>query len=63
MKVIFVITELADIRKQNSTLEIGKEYTGTFHEKNNSVWWTDPMNEQNWVFWVDDTCEIVKYLN
>lgn len=63
MKVIFVVTELVDIRKSESSLEVGKEYTGTLRETNNSVWWTDPMNNQDWVFWIDDTCKVVKYLN
>lgn len=62
MKVIFIVTEVADIRKQKSSLELGIEYIGTYHEKNNSVWWTDPINQQNWVFWNNDTCEIVKFL-
>ncbi|SIT96834.1 hypothetical protein SAMN05660493_01529 [Epilithonimonas bovis DSM 19482] len=62
MKVVFIVTEIADIRKTASSLEIGKEYVGMFIESNNSVSWTDPINEQDWVFWVGDTCEIVNNL-
>lgn len=62
MRVVFVVTELADIRKFNSSLELEKEYIGTFREENNTVWWTDPKNDEEWVFWVDDTCTIIKHL-
>lgn len=60
MEVIFKVTKLEDSRKSNSSLEIGKTYPGILNLNTNAIFWEDPSNGQSWVFWVSDTCEIVK---
>lgn len=57
-KVKFKVLEIMDKRNWGSSLEIGKIYTGILVK--NYVYWTDPMNEQEWVFFVGQTCEIIK---
>lgn len=62
-KVIFQVTSFSDLRKDKSSLVVGSRYEGTYRHSNRSVWWTDPQNGQNWVFWVNDTCQLVKRIN
>jgi hypothetical protein len=62
MKVKFKVTSFADRRATNSSLEIGNIYEGSYRTKNNSIWWKDPKNDEEWVFWVGDTCELVDNL-
>lgn len=57
--VKFKVTSFVDPRATNSSLEIGNVYEGDYHVSNNSVQWTDPQNDQEWTFWVGDTCELV----
>ena len=56
----FKVTEIIDKRNWGSTLEIGRTYDGTYTASNGTVYWTDPANGQEWVFWVGDTCELIK---
>ena len=58
-QVKFKVTDFADQRAANSSLEIGNIYEGDYRVSNNSIWWRDPQNEQEWIFWVGDTCELV----
>jgi hypothetical protein len=55
----FRVTQIIDKRNWGSSLVIGKTYEGLYTPSNNCIWWTDPANYQEWVFWVGDTCELV----
>lgn len=63
MLVKFRVLEILDKRQSNSSLEIGKIYIGK-RDKNRQevIWWIDPMNEQEWVFYDGDTCEVLEEL-
>ncbi|WP_026715215.1 hypothetical protein [Flavobacterium daejeonense] len=63
IKVVFKVTKIEDVRKSNSLLEVNKEYSGFLNTNNNSVFWEDSGSGQSWVFWVGDTCKILKYLD
>lgn len=56
--VLFEVLEIIDTRKTGSTIEVGKTYLGSLYP-NNWVYFTD-VNEQEWAFYVDDTCRIIK---
>lgn len=56
--VRFEVLEILDARKTGSTIEVGKTYLGTLYP-NNWVYFTD-VNEQEWAFYVDDTCRIIE---
>lgn len=58
--VIFKVTKIEDTRKTGAVLEIGEEYEGILNPNNNAVYWEDKGSDQSWVFWVGDTCELVK---
>lgn len=61
MEVKFLVLKIEDKRNYGSSLEVGKTYTGIVDKKRtNIVWWTDPRNGQEWVFYDKDTCEIVE---
>lgn len=62
IEVVFKVTKIEDVRKSNSLLEVDKEYSGFLNTNNNSVFWEDKGSNQSWVFWVGDTCKIVKYM-
>ncbi|CEN52678.1 hypothetical protein [Capnocytophaga canis] len=60
MEVKFKVTKILDTRKSKSTLELGKQYVGVQDIKRKEIiWWTDPANDQEWVFYVGETCELV----
>ncbi|MDR1926944.1 MAG: hypothetical protein LBQ13_04710 [Endomicrobium sp.] len=56
-EVKFKVTKITDSRKSGSTLELGKIYEG-FQDNYNRVHWKD-FNGDEWVFWVNDTCELI----
>mgnify|MGYP006182175259 CR=1 FL=1 len=56
--VRFEVLEILDARKTGSTIELGKTYLGTLY-LDNWVYFTD-VNEQEWAFYVDDTCRIIE---
>lgn len=56
--VKFKVTKIEDSRKNGSTIEIGSIYDGILNKNNNAVWFND-VNDQSWVFWVNDTCELI----
>lgn len=56
--VLFEVLEIVDSRKTGSTIEVGKTYLGSLYP-DNRVYFTD-VNEQEWCFYVDDTCRIVE---
>lgn len=58
--VRFEVLKIEDIRKTNSTIEIGKTFLGSLYS-DNCVYFTD-INDQEWCFYVDDTCRIVDNL-
>jgi len=60
VNVKFKVTKIEDLRKSNSSLELGKVYSGLLNTATNAVSWTDNVNEQEWVFWVGSTCIIIK---
>jgi hypothetical protein len=55
-KVYFLVTDIIDKRNWGSTLELGQVYTGILD--GNKIHWDD-VNEQSWVFYVGQTCELV----
>lgn len=55
----FKVTDIIDKRNWGSSLEVGKVYSGMHNPNNKAVYWTDPRNSQDWVFYVGDTCELV----
>jgi hypothetical protein len=57
--VKFRVLEIVDSRKTGSTIEVGKVFKGLYNPKTNTVNFTD-VNEQDWIFYVNDTCEIVE---
>ncbi|PXW06476.1 hypothetical protein C8D70_1258 [Chryseobacterium sp. CBTAP 102] len=56
--VLFEVLEIIDTRKTGSTIEVGKTYLGSLYP-NNWVYFTD-VNEQEWAFYVGDTCRIIQ---
>lgn len=56
--VKFEVLKIIDARKSGSTIEIGKIYIGEYHIKSNWIYFSD-INEQEWCFYVDDTCRIL----
>lgn len=58
--VTFRVTKIEDVRKSNSSLQVGQVLTGVLNTNNNAIHWTDPVNDQDWVFWVNSTCDIIK---
>lgn len=60
IEVNFKVTKIEDVRKNGSLLELNKEYSGILNPNNNAVYWEDIGSGQSWVFWVGDTCEIIK---
>lgn len=60
-EVKFRVTEILDTRKYGSSLEIGSVLVGELDDKRKDViWWIDPNNQQQWVFYIGITCEIVE---
>lgn len=61
MKVKFKVTKIIDIRKTGSSLELNNIYIGQKDAKRKDIiWWEDPANGQEWVFYIGDTCELVE---
>lgn len=59
--VKFKVLQIIDKRNWNSSLEEGNVYFGKKDfNREDIVWWTDPQNGQEWVFYVGDTCEILE---
>lgn len=54
----FEVLEILDARKTGSTIEVGNAYLGSLYP-DNWVYFTD-VNEQEWSFYVDDTCRIIE---
>lgn len=54
----FEVLEILDTRKTGSTIEVGGSYFGTLYP-DYWVYFTD-TNEQEWAFYVDDTCRIIE---
>lgn len=58
MNVKFRVLELVDSVKQNSELIVGNVYHGQLSADGKTVYYRDKA-EVDWIFYVDDTCEIV----
>src|SRR5690606_2585916 len=58
--VTFRVTKIEDVRKSKSSLQVGQVLTGVLNTNNNAILWTDPVNDQDWVFLVNSTCDIIK---
>lgn len=58
--VKFKVTKIIDTRKTGSTLELNNIYIGERDAKRNDIiWWEDPANGQEWVFYEGISCEII----
>ncbi len=55
-KVTFKVLRFEDSRSSSSELEIGRTYLGQIDK--NKVYYTDQAGD-NWIFYINDTCEIV----
>lgn len=55
-EIKFKVLELVDVTKQGSDLEIGNIYIG--QRRGNSIYYRDRAG-CDWIFYIDDTCEIV----
>lgn len=55
-KVFFTVLKIEDSRKSDSVLETGVEYIGNSDGKR--VYWTDSGSDQDWIFYIGDTCQI-----
>ncbi|MDI9863511.1 hypothetical protein QM480_04200 [Flectobacillus sp. DC10W] len=55
-KVEFKVLRFEDSRSSQSELEIGGIYTGEIDK--NRVYYTDQTGD-NWIFYINDTCELV----
>lgn len=53
----FRVFKIEDVRKDGSVLVIGGEYIGSL--SGNQILWTDPGSDQDWSFYINDTCEII----
>lgn len=56
--VRFKVLAIEDSRKTNSTLEVGSNYLGTLYAAD-CIYFMD-INEQEWCFYVGDTCSIIE---
>lgn len=56
-EVSFVVTKIEEPRKYGSVLEIGGEYVGI--KDGRSIFWTDPGSDQQWIFYNNDTCQVI----
>src|SRR5690606_10369640 len=54
------VTKVEDVTKSKSSLQVGLVLTVLLNSNNNAILWIDPVNDQDWVFWVNSTCDIIK---
>lgn len=60
--VKFEVLKIEDTRKKGSTIRVGGTYKGLKEENSNCIYYSD-INEQDWVFYVDDTCKIIEEID
>lgn len=59
VEVNFRVLKIEDTRKCNSILKVNATYKGILNKNTNAVYWEDSGSNQDWVFWVGDTCVII----
>lgn len=57
-EVRFKVTEIIDSRKEGSTIELDKIYTGQRDGNSNRIYFDD-VNGQQWTFWIGTSCELI----
>jgi len=56
--VRFRVLSIEDKRSTNSEIQVGGTYIGEANDLRNRVYYTDNAGV-DWIFYVDDTCEIL----
>jgi hypothetical protein len=60
MTIKFKVTEVCDIRKEDSEVAVGNILKGEIDASGQRVFYKD-RSDVEWIFYVGDTCEIVLY--
>ncbi|NBA78595.1 hypothetical protein [Flectobacillus sp. BAB-3569] len=56
--VRFRVLAIEGKRSTNSDIQVGGTYVGEANDLRNRVYYTDQAGD-DWIFYVDDTCEII----